>query len=51
MDITTEVPDELAEILRRTPEELRYDLIRSRALARLVERGLLRAAGLPSWPG
>ena len=48
MDITTEVPDELAEILRRTPEELRYDL-RSRALARLVERGLLssgRAAEL-----
>jgi hypothetical protein len=40
MDITIQVPDELAEILRRTPKELRYDL-RLRALAGLVERGLL----------
>ena len=48
MDITIEVPDELAEILRRTPEELRYDL-KLRALAGLVERGLFssgRAAEL-----
>lgn len=39
MEIMIEVPDELAEILRRTPEELRYDL-KLRALAGLVERGL-----------
>ena len=48
MEIRIEVPDELAEILRRTPEELQYDL-RLRALAGLVERGLLssgRAAEL-----
>lgn len=48
MKITIEVPDELAATLRRTPEELRYDL-RLRALAGLVERGLLssgRAAEL-----
>ena len=48
MDVTIHVPDELAEILRRTPEELRYDL-KLRALAGLVEQGLLssgRAAEL-----
>ena len=48
MEITINVPDELASTLRRTPEELRYDL-RLRALAGLVERGLLstgRAAEL-----
>jgi predicted HTH domain antitoxin len=48
MDITISVPDELAATLRRTPEELAYDL-RLRALAGLVERGLLstgRAAEL-----
>ena len=48
MEIRIEVPDDLAAMLRRTPEELRYDL-RLRALAGLVERGLLssgRAAEL-----
>jgi predicted HTH domain antitoxin len=48
MEIRIDVPDELATALRRTPEELRYDL-RLRALAGLVERGLLssgRAAEL-----
>ena len=48
MEIRIDVPDELAAILRRTPEELQYDL-RLRALAGLVERGLLssgRAAEL-----
>ena len=48
MEIRIDVPDELAAMLRRTPEELRYDL-RLRALAGLVERGLLstgRAAEL-----
>jgi predicted HTH domain antitoxin len=43
-----DVPDELAAMLRRTPEELQYDL-RLRALAGLVERGLIstgRAAEL-----
>lgn len=48
MEIRIEVPDELAATLRRTPEEIQYDL-RLRALAGLVERGLLstgRAAEL-----
>ena len=48
MEIRIDVPDELAAMLRRTPEELRYEL-RLRALAGLVERGLLstgRAAEL-----
>jgi predicted HTH domain antitoxin len=48
MELRIEVPDELAATLRRTPEELEYDL-RLRALAGLVERGLLstgRAAEL-----
>jgi hypothetical protein len=48
MEIHIEVPDEIAAALRRTPEELTYDL-RLRALAGLVERGLLstgRAAEL-----
>ena len=48
MEIRIDVPDELAVTLRRTPEELQYDL-RLRALAGLVERGLLssgRAAEL-----
>ena len=48
MEIRIEVPAELATTLRRTPEELQYDL-RLRALAGLVERGLLstgRAAEL-----
>src|SRR5207249_923892 len=48
MEIRIDVPDELAATLRRTPEELEYDL-RLRALAGLVERGLLstgRAAEL-----
>jgi predicted HTH domain antitoxin len=48
MEITIDIPDELAATLRRTPEELQYDL-RLRALAGLVERGLLstgRAAEL-----
>jgi predicted HTH domain antitoxin len=48
MEIRIDVPDDLAATLRRTPEELRYDL-RLRALAGLVERGLLstgRAAEL-----
>jgi predicted HTH domain antitoxin len=48
MEITIDIPDELTTTLRRTPEELRYDL-RLRALAGLVERGLLstgRAAEL-----
>lgn len=48
MEIRIAVPDELAETLRRTPEEMEYDL-RLRALAGLVERGLLstgRAAEL-----
>ena len=48
MEIRIDVPDELAETLRRTREELQYDL-RLRALAGLVERGLLstgRAAEL-----
>ena len=40
MKITIDVPDELPDALRRTPEELQYDL-RLRALAGLVERGLL----------
>jgi predicted HTH domain antitoxin len=48
VEIRIEIPDELAATLRRTPEELQYDL-RLRALAGLVERGLLstgRAADL-----
>jgi predicted HTH domain antitoxin len=48
MEIRIEVPDELVTTLRRTPEEIQYDL-RLRALAGLVERGLLstgRAAEL-----
>jgi len=48
MMIRIEVPDELAASLRRTPQELEYDL-RLRALAGLVERGLIssgRAAEL-----
>ena len=48
MEIRIEVPDDLPQLLRRTPEELRYDL-RLRALAGLVERGLVssgRAAEL-----
>jgi predicted HTH domain antitoxin len=48
MEIRIDVPDELAATLRRTPEELQYDL-RLRALASLVERSLLstgRAAEL-----
>ncbi len=48
MQIRIDVPDELAAALRRTPEELEYDL-RLRALAGLVERGLIssgRAAQL-----
>ena len=48
MEIRIEVPDDLAATLRRTREELQYDL-RLRALAGLVERGLLssgRAAEL-----
>jgi predicted HTH domain antitoxin len=48
MEIRIDVPDELATMLRRTPEELQYDLC-LRALAGLVERGLLssgRAAEL-----
>jgi predicted HTH domain antitoxin len=48
MLIRIEVPDELAAALRRTPQELEYDL-RLRALAGLVERGLVssgRAAEL-----
>ncbi len=48
MEIRIDVPDELAATLRRTPEELEYDL-RLRAMAGLVERGLLstgRAAEL-----
>jgi predicted HTH domain antitoxin len=48
MEIRIEVPDELATALRRTPQELSYDL-RLRALAGLVERGLVssgRAAQL-----
>lgn len=48
MQITIEVPDELAAALKRTPEELGHDL-RLRALAGLVERGFLssgRAAEL-----
>ena len=48
MEIRIDVPDELAAMLRRTPEELQYDL-RLRAMAGLVERGLLstgRAAEL-----
>jgi predicted HTH domain antitoxin len=48
MEIRISVPDELAATLRRTPEEMEYDL-RLRALAGLVERSLLstgRAAEL-----
>jgi predicted HTH domain antitoxin len=48
VEIRIEIPDELAAVLRRTPEELGYDL-RLRALAGLVERGLIssgRAAEL-----
>jgi predicted HTH domain antitoxin len=48
MELRIDVPDELAGMLRRTPEELAYDL-RLRALAGLVERGLIssgRAAEL-----
>ena len=53
MEVRIEVPDDLAATLRRTNEELEYDL-RLRALAGLVERGLLssgRAAELAgvSW--
>lgn len=40
MEIRIDVPDELAAALKRTPEELAYDL-RLRALAGLVERGLV----------
>ena len=54
--IRIDVPDELAATLRRTSEELEYDL-RLRAMAGLVERGLLSmglAAALAdvceSWP-
>jgi hypothetical protein len=53
MHITIEVPDDLAETLWRTPEELR-DGLRLQDLAGLVERGLLsrgraaeRAGGAP----
>ena len=48
MELRIEIPDELAAVLRRTPEELGYDL-RLRALVGLVERGLIssgRAAEL-----
>jgi predicted HTH domain antitoxin len=48
MEIRIVLPDELARALRRTPEEVEYDL-RLRALAGLVERGLIssgRAAEL-----
>ena len=40
MEIRFDVPDALAASLRRTPEELSYDM-RLRALAGLVERGLI----------
>ena len=40
MELRIEIPDELAAVLRRTPEELGYDL-RLRALVGLVERGLI----------
>lgn len=48
MEIRIELPDDLPATLRRTPEEVSYDL-RLRALAGLVERGLVssgRAAEL-----
>ncbi len=48
MEIRIDVPDDLASTLRRTPEELAYDL-RLRALTGLVERSLIssgRAAEL-----
>ena len=48
MRILIELPDELASSLRRTSDELQYDL-KLRALAGLVERGLIssgRAAEL-----
>lgn len=40
MEIRIELPDDLPDTLRRTPEELSYDL-RLRAIAGLVERGLV----------
>jgi predicted HTH domain antitoxin len=48
MRIVIDLPDDLAASLRRTPDEIRYDLT-LRALAGLVERGLIssgRAAEL-----
>src|SRR5438552_891273 len=49
MLIRIEVPDELAAALRRTPQELEYDL-RLRALAGLVERGLVSSGAAPCSP-